>query len=179
MKVISTKKIALGGLFMALICVTTIVTQIKLYTGYFNLGDIFVMTAAVLLGRYYGFAVGGIGAAIADLYLGSPIYAPITLIVKGMEAFVIASIIGNSKRAEINIKTVIAFGTGAFIMVVGYFIAEGYLLRLIDKTFGLTAAFANLPFNAIQGVVCSICAFILIKVLARINLIPQDPRRIS
>jgi uncharacterized membrane protein len=178
MKGLSTKKIVLGGLFIALIFVTTVFTMIKLPKGYFNLGDVFVMLAAVVLGRYYGLVVGGIGAAMADIYLGSPIYAPITLIVKGVEAFAVGSIIGDDRGTERNIKTIIAVITGAFIIVAGYFVAESYVLSLIDKSFSFTIAVANLPGNVIQGCLSSITAYILIKVLDRTNLIPADPRDI-
>ncbi|KNY26632.1 protein of unknown function DUF1393 [Pseudobacteroides cellulosolvens ATCC 35603 = DSM 2933] len=163
---------------MALIFVTTVFTRISLPKGgYFNLGDVFVMISAVFLGRYYGFFVGGVGSAMADLYMGYTYYAPITLIVKGLEAFVVALLLGD-KGAKNSIKTAAAVAIGAFIMVAGYFIAEGYILSFVDKNLGLAAAVTNLPFNLVQGCLSGVTAFFLFKVMAKANLLQLDPRDI-
>ena len=175
---LSTKKIVLGGLFMALIIVTTVFTKIPLPKGYFNLGDVFVMLSAVFLGKYYGFLVGGIGSAMADIYLASYIYAPVTLVVKGLEAFAVASITSNSKVTEGNIKTVTAVSTGSFIMFAGYFIAEAFLMRFLDKSFSVTVAVAGLPANVLQGCLSGLTAFIILKGLYKTDLISADSRDI-
>ena len=176
MKGLSTKKVVLGGLFMALICVTTMFTRIPLPKGYFNLGDVFVMLSAVFLGKYYGFLVGGIGSAMADMLTASYIYAPVTLVIKGFEAFATAAVIGNEKGTLNNMKTVAAVSIGSFIMFTGYFIAEAFLFRLLDESFGVAVAVINVPANVLQGCLSGLSAFLLLKVLKKTNLIAADHR---
>jgi len=55
--------------------------------GYFNVGDVVIMTSALLLGRKYGAYIGAIGPALADLFLGYAVFVPITFVVKGIEGY--------------------------------------------------------------------------------------------
>ncbi|MGD9098165.1 MAG: ECF transporter S component, partial [Desulfobacterales bacterium] len=52
--------------------------------GYFNLGDTFVMAAALLYGPLVGAAVGMVGPALADA-IGFPQFILATGVVKGIE----------------------------------------------------------------------------------------------
>ena len=75
------------GIFAALICVLTmvIVIPIPATQGFINIGDAGVMIAGLLLGPVIGGLAGGIGSALADIFLGYTIYAPATLIIKGLD----------------------------------------------------------------------------------------------
>ncbi|MEM2929738.1 MAG: ECF transporter S component [Thermoproteota archaeon] len=53
--------------------------------GYFNLGDSMIFLAALLFGPLVGCVAGGLGSMLSDLFLGYTVYAPATLIVKGVE----------------------------------------------------------------------------------------------
>ena len=84
------RKLVLAALLAALVCVATMVVQIPSpMQGYVNLGDCFVLLSGWLLGPWYGFAAGGIGSMLADIFLG---YASL-LLGKGLAAA--ASIPGN------------------------------------------------------------------------------------
>jgi len=90
------RKIAVTGLLTALTVVTTMFTKIPtpLIHGYFNLGDTVVLIAGVMFGGMTGAFVGAVGSAAADLFTGGFLFAPITLIVKGLEGYVAGRLSG-------------------------------------------------------------------------------------
>jgi len=116
--------------------------------GYINLGDSLIMVCAVLAGSKSGAFAGAFGSALADVfYPGGIIFAPFTFVVKGLEGY----IIGKMANKESNVSIIIAIIVGALVMVGGYFLAEWFVLPLIDKVFGITYALAELPLNFVQG----------------------------
>lgn len=56
--------------------------------GYFDVGEIMVYITAMLMGPYVGAFAGGVGSAISDAIL-APVYAPGTLVIKGLEGFIV------------------------------------------------------------------------------------------
>ena len=127
--------------------------------GYVNLGDCFVLLSGWLLGPWYGFAAGGIGSMLADLFLGYAHYAPGTLVIKGLVALLAALLyekLGRSPAARIASGVV-----GEIVMVLGYF---GYASMLLGK--GLAAA-ASIPGNIFQGAVGLVVGVVLVTVLER------------
>ncbi len=80
------RKLVMAALFAALTTVMTMVIRIPSpMSGYVNLGDCAVLLSAWILGPGLGCAAAGIGSMLADL-LGYPLYAPGTLVVKGLMA---------------------------------------------------------------------------------------------
>ena len=122
----SAINIALLAIFTALATITTLVLTVPypVTNGYFNLGDTIVMLGGLILGPIGGFIVGGIGSALADMVV-APIYAPITLIVKGFEGmavgFFCSKTIGSPRLSRWDIVGVVI---GSVIMLVGYLIGE-------------------------------------------------------
>lgn len=83
------KKMVLTALLAALTCVATMIIQIPSpMNGYVNLGDCFVLLSGWLLGPWLGFAAGGIGSMLADIFTGYAHYAPGTLVIKGLVALI-------------------------------------------------------------------------------------------
>ena len=154
------RKLVLAALLAALVCVATMVVQIPSpMQGYVNLGDCFVLLSGWLLGPWYGFAAGGIGSMLADLFLGYAHYAPGTLVIKGLVALLAALLyetLGRSPAARIASGVV-----GEIVMVLGYF---GYASLLLGK--GLAAA-ASIPGNIFQGAVGLVVGAVLATVLER------------
>ena len=123
------------------------------------LGDCFVLLSGWLLGPWYGFAAGGIGSMLADIFLGYAHYAPGTLVIKGVMALVAALMYEKMGRTA---TSRIAGGVvSEIIMVLGYF---GYASLLLGK--GLAAA-ASIPGNIFQGVVGLVVGVLLVTVLER------------
>ena len=83
----SIRRLALSGVLCAVTFVLTAFIRIPLPAGYLNLGDFGVFFAALLLPAGYAACVGGIGSMLADLY-AFPVYAPATLLIKGLAALV-------------------------------------------------------------------------------------------
>jgi hypothetical protein len=93
-----TKKLALSGVFAAVIFILTAFVRIPLATGYIHLGDAAIFAACVYLGRNAALSAAA-GSALADL-IGYPQYAPFTFIIKGAMALTAVLIIqfGGKKR---------------------------------------------------------------------------------
>jgi len=90
--------------FTALVFVATsvIVVETPATKGFFNLGETMIYAAALLGGYYVGMIAGGLGSSLADMYLGYPHYAPGTLIIKGLEGFIVGFLA--LKLKQLNIK---------------------------------------------------------------------------
>jgi uncharacterized membrane protein len=86
-----TRQLSATGVFTALVCVATIsfTVYVPSTRGYFNIGETMVYTAALLFGPLVGAFAGGVGSMLADLVLGYYYYAPATLLVKGLEGFIV------------------------------------------------------------------------------------------
>ena len=131
--------IALLGILTALATVATIAIAIPypITSGYFNLGDTVVMLGGLLLGPIGGFIVGGVGSAIADMIV-APIYAPITLIVKGLEGMAVGYFSSKTREyVRLSRWDITGVVVGSINMLLGYLIGEILL-------WGFGAAFAEL-----------------------------------
>ncbi len=159
----NTKKLVSYGVLMALTVVMTMVIHIPspAQTGYINLGDMVIFIAAFFFGKKAGFLVGGVGSALADLLLGYSVFAPVTLIVKGIEGYVAGVIFETDLGRK---YPIIPSSIGGLIMAGGYFIAEIFM-------FGFNSSLINLPANIVQGLFGAIAASILYKLLkGKINI---------
>ena len=83
--------VASTAVFTAFVAAATSVFSVTIpaTNGYFNVGEIMVYTSALLMGPYVGAFAGGVGSMISDLSLGYPYYAPGTLVIKGLEGFLV------------------------------------------------------------------------------------------
>ncbi len=165
---VSTKKIVLNGLMIALVFLATRLTAIPVGNGYFNIGDVMIMISAIFLGRNSGLLAGSLGSALSDALSPYAYYAPITLVVKGIEGYIIGSIgfAGNNtkKRNAVRLAALVA---GVVVMIGGYFIADMYALGLVGQSYGYAAASMNLPTNLVQGILSLIVGYILSTVLEK------------
>ena len=84
-------QVALTAIFTALTAAATMGFSIYVPAtkGYFNVGEVVVYTTAILLGPVIGAIAGGVGSMLADIILGYTIYAPGTLVIKGVEGFIV------------------------------------------------------------------------------------------
>ena len=153
-------KIVLAAIFAALSCVATMTISIPMpaTNGYINLGDGAVLLGAFLLGPVYGAAAGGLGSMLADGILGYAVYAPGTLIIKGLMALCAALVLRAMKNKPLA-GTIAGGLVGELMMVLGYFAYESTLLG-----YGLAAA-ASIPGNAIQGAAGLIASAVVYQAL--------------
>jgi len=159
------KTLVLSGLFAALCCVGTLIYIPSLSTnGYINLGDAFVLSSGFVLGPLWGALAGGIGSMITDLLLGYTVYAPATLIIKGLMAFT-AAITFNALNKKTPLKSfsarLIASIPAEIIMALGYLLYDAYILG-----YG-PAALASVPGNIIQAIAGILVVSLLSKFIIK------------
>ena len=165
--------ISITSIFAAIACVLTMTIQIPIPAtgGYINIGDLGVMLTGLIFGPIIGFISGGVGSALADIFLGFPIYAPITFVVKGVEGFVVGLIanprIFHGKRTY---KDILAVIMGGLLMVFGYFVVE-----LLVFNVGIVASLTEVPGNFFQFIFGAIGSIFLIVIL-RISIINSNPQ---
>ena len=146
---LNTRQIAVIAVMSALTMVATMISINFAPTGgYFNLGDVIVVTTALLFGPLIGGVAGGLGSALADMYLGYGVFAPFTLVVKGTEGFVVGYIAGGKEGVSRNRK-IIAWLIGGIIIIAGYWISEVFFLGMTAET----ATAEALTINILQAII--------------------------
>lgn len=152
-----TKKIVIAALIAALACIATMIIKIPTpLKGYINLGDCIVLVAGWMLSPAYAFLAAGLGSAFADIFSGYATYAPATFVIKGLMALI--AFYGFkllNKRLGNTPSRIISGFLAEAIMVLGYFIFEGFL-------YGFAPSMVNIPANSIQGIGNLIIGVILI-----------------
>ncbi len=160
------RKLALHAMFVALVAVGTMVIRIPLPAtrGFVNVGDTLIFVAALLLGPQAGLVAGGLGSALADVLSGYAHWAPWTLIIKGLEGFIVGYLGSRALQEEGNLKvrSILAMVVGAAWMVAGYF-GAGTIME------GMAAALGSLPGNVAQGVASIVLASPLVLALNRLE----------
>jgi len=133
-----TKTIALTVVFTALVFAVTSIFYVKLSsTGYFNVGETMVYLSALIGGPIIGAIAGGIGSALADISLGTYLFAPATLVLKGLEGFVVGYLYQISRSTNKKARYIISSSSIALMIGLGAW--------LITKTLevGFTIAFTK------------------------------------
>ena len=140
---VDIRRMALIALMGALIFVLTAIPRIPVPAtgGYIHLGDAGITFAAYAFGPWVAAFAGGIGTAMADIAGGYAQWAVFSLLVHGLQGFLMGLIV---KKAVNTLSVVLSVIAGAAIVVGGYFIAGTILM-------GAGAATAELIPNTIQG----------------------------
>lgn len=162
------------ALSIAMVALCTMIIKIpSLKGGYINFGDIMIFITAATLGKVPSLLAGGIGSAMADVLLGYYVYAPGTLVIKGLEGLICGLIIDQLKKripytAVLGAATVVS----AVWMVFGYFMYEYKIgsLLFVNPDFGLAAASFNLLGNIIQGSVSAAAAIPFILAIRKTKI---------
>jgi uncharacterized membrane protein len=116
--------------------------------GYINLGDVAIYFSAFTFGPVTALVTGGLGTALADIISGYSQWAPISLVVHGLEGLVaglIAGAVAGSRSRWFNPYWLVGGAAGTVIMVGGY-LAGGSVMV------GFQAAVFELPLNVVQSV---------------------------
>jgi uncharacterized membrane protein len=158
-KRIALIQVVLSGIMAALVAVATFFVQIPnpATGGYINFGDIMIFVSALTFGPMVGGLAGSIGSSIADMAAGYSYFAPFTFVIKGAEG-VIAGLLSNRVNIRRDVLAVIFAGLE---MIIGYFIAEFFLLQLG------WAALTEVPGNISQIVVGGILGVSITLILRK------------
>lgn len=173
-KKISTKLKTLQMVYVALMiaatCAATMSIRIPTLTGgYVHPGDSMVFLSAVILGNKSGVIAAAFGMALADVFSGYIIWAPFTLIIKGVMAYITATIAYRCNYDGNNIKNnIFAFLVGGIWMVIAYYFTSAIITRFIyvetaTLIESLLIAVKGVPANLAQLIVGIAIALPLIK----------------
>ena len=160
------KRIVIAAMLVALTCVATMIIKIPSpLKGYLNFGDCVVLLAGWILNPVYGFLAAGLGSALADLFSGYVVYAPVTFIIKGLMALIAFYGFKLLHKKIGNLPSRIIIGVLAeAIMIVGYFVFEGFM-------YGFGPSVVNIPANGVQGVAGLILGCVFVKVFEKTKIL--------
>ncbi len=160
-----TRKLVLSAMLAALCCIATMIIKIPSpLKGYINLGDCFVLICGWLLVPPYGALAAGIGSMLADVFSPYVIYAPITLVIKGMMTLIVffADRMLGDKIGKLSARLTGSIMAEVF-MIFGYFMFEGYM-------YGFVTSAANIPVNAVQGVAGLILGILIMNTFDKYDI---------
>ena len=122
------RRLALGGVLSALVLLMTYLIKLPVPAtgGYVHPGDGVIFLAAILLGPYAAL-IGAVGSALADLLGGYFVYILPTFLIKGA----MGAVAGLMARRKTPLRNALVFTLCEGIMVLGYFLFEGFLSRSI------------------------------------------------
>lgn len=168
----NTLSLSIVGIFSALICILTMVISIPIPAtqGFINIGDAGVMITGMMFGPIIGGIAGGVGSSLADIFLGYTIYAPATLVIKGLEGFLVGLIADpKNNKSRINYKDILAVIVGGITMAFGYFLYEIFLFGVSGALYEI---FLNLVIQFGLGAIISI----VFVITTRKNIIDNLPQ---
>lgn len=162
----STKDLVETALLTTLVFVATAFINIRLPIlssgGLVHLGNVILFAAAILLGKKKGAIAGAVGMAIFDLSSGWALWAPFTLVVRGIMGYIVGTIAySNNKNGDNFLINILAVFVSGIWMIIGYYITEVILYG------NLLAPVASIPGNITQLVVGLVLGLPLAKILKR------------
>ncbi len=165
-------RVGIVAAFATLAFLGTIIIRVPIPAtgGYFNLGDTFVMTAALLYGPLTGALVGLIGPAAADA-VGFPQFILATAVVKGVEGALLGLVGGGKTRS--GPRVVLGLALAVAVLAGGYFVFEAWIYPRLGRTipfFAVTdfkAALAEIVPNLLQGTISAVLAFAIARVMGK------------
>jgi len=131
----------LVGLTIAVMVITLFIRIPLPSKGYFNLGDVAVVFAGLTLGSKRGWIAGGTGSALADIFSGYAIFAPLTFFAKGLEGLFAG--FAKGKKGFLYFLFPLM---GVLIMVAVYFVGQTFMPQV-----GIGGAISELPANLAQA----------------------------
>ncbi len=149
---INTKIVSSTAIFTAFVAVATMAFTLAIPatpSGYFNLGEVMVYITALLMGPYVGAFAGGVGSVIADISLGAPNYAPGTLVIKGLEGFIVGYLTSSAARGMSKSRwRITSILTAGIVGVLLGLLGEAYFAGSYQLTLGFpVGGQANLAFD--------------------------------
>ncbi len=169
MKKFDVRELVAAGLMAALVVVGTMLIQVPTPTrGYIHIGDSMVYLCGVLLNPLAGFLAAAAGSFLADVFSGYGVYAPVSFVVKGLDALVVGLCYKRvvAVYGDKTIKKAWAFAAGVLlggsIMVLGYLAYETFL-------YGFYVAVLGIAGNITQALGGGLLAFPLVLALGKIG----------
>ena len=154
------KLMCLSGILSALVFAITAYLHIPTYNGYVHCGDGVIFIAACILPMPYSIVVGVLGAMLADLLTGFAIWAPGSMIIKGLLALLFVC----KSNKIITKRNLIMLLPAALISAAGYYLYEA----LITGSF--IASLSGIPGSLVQALASSIVFVAIGLAMDRYNI---------
>lgn len=157
------KKLTLAAMFLALAVVFGRLFLIPLpwTRGNVNLCDAAIFVGVMLLGPWYGGAIGGFAGLFLDLISGFAQYAPFSFIAHGLEGLIAGLVM---RWLPNRWGRILGLALGVIVMVICYFFADSFLYNWATGTLGI------IP-NIVQGLIGAVIAILFEKPLRkRLNI---------
>ena len=149
----------LSGVFTALVFVVTAYLHIPTINGYVHVGDALIYLASCILPWQYSLAVGAGGALLADCLTGYAIWAPATVVIKGITALLFS----NKGERIISARSLLMLIPAAAICALGYYLYESLIYR------NFISALAGIPASLTQSVASSLLFIALGLAIDKMN----------
>ena len=167
-----TKKLITLLVLLATVTLTTAFVVIPVGpAGFFSLSDIAVVFSGLFIAYFLNdqgkkslllisFLVAGVGAGAADIFLGYGIWAPITLVAKGLEASM--AYLSLKRKGVFHLLFLVL---GGLFMVATYFIGQAFFLSTDG---GVELALSGISTNLLQALAGLFAGRILFMVAQKI-----------
>lgn len=143
--------ICITGVLTAVVFVFTAYLHIPSHTGYTHVGDAFIYLASCILPLPYGIFVGAVGALMADCLTGFAIWAPGSVIIKGLTVLFFS----RKTTKIITVRNLLALIPAWIICIGGYYLYESLI------TMNFVAPLSGIPGYITQSLLSSIVFVIL------------------
>ena len=158
--------VVLTAMMMCLVLLMTFIIRIPIpgTHGYIHLGDSMVFLSVIILGWKWGAVAAAVGSALADFVGGFAIYAPVTLVAKGVMAVIVGLFIQTALKKGMSLRKTRAFEIigmviGGLIMVACYYGAETVIYG------SWVVPLAGVFMNCLQFIVGAALAFLVAESL--------------
>ena len=166
-----TKLITKSALFAALIYVATLTGAVCPIGGgaYLHIGDAMVYSSALVLPFPFAMLSSAVGGMLADITLGSAVYAVPTMIIKALTALAVFMLLKITKKPVLSDALACLAGV---VTVVGYFVAES-IMYAFSAADGISAAIATaaagMPYNCLQALASAVVFMIIAPYIKKIK----------
>jgi uncharacterized membrane protein len=155
-------------MLIALVFVATLLLNIKLPItangGLVHLGTAMLFIASILFGPKKAAIAGAVGMGLFDLVAGWTLWAPFTIVARGLQGYIVGKIAWSNGRNGSSITfNIIATISSIPVMLAVYYICEGILYN------NWIAPMASIPGNIVQNVVGILVAIPVAIALKKIS----------
>ena len=164
-----TREMTLTALLVALVFISTKFINFKLPIsingGLVHMGNTMLFMSAIVFGSKKGAAAGAIGMGMFDILSGFAVWAPFTILIRGVMGFIIGTIANaHGRDGKSFVWNLVAIIIAGLWMLASYYSAEGLIYG------NWLTPITSIPGNILQIVFGAVIGLPLASALKRINI---------
>lgn len=164
-----TREMTLTALLVALVFISTKFINFKLPIsingGLVHMGNTMLFMSAIVFGSKKGAAAGAIGMGMFDILSGWAVWAPFTIVIRGIMGYIIGTVANSKGRdGKSFVWNLTGIVIGGLWMLAGYYGAEGLIYG------NWITPVTSIPGNILQIVFGAVIGLPLSAALKRINI---------